>query len=310
MPKLGMNTFFILDERDVWHQAACDAARRHGYAARRVFSGDIDAAAMRDGDVGFIRPHADWRRLPANRDSDDPLMRSRLLMVQDRAQVEVYEDKREQVRRWGHWMPRTAIVDNEDDAYRVVSTADYPLVSKADVGASSVNVRILADARQARAHVAQLFGAGVPVHHGAHCPQTLQRGYAILQQFIPHTVTYRVNALGDARAIFFRYCYPDRPVAQTGNVEPAFELDELCESLLEFADWIFADIGSKWCALDILRDEVQHEWRLLETSLAWPWPSPGRCNEGTIFRSGGKRWIDMFDVMFDQLEAGAWSAVR
>jgi hypothetical protein len=76
------------------------------------------------------------------------------------------------------------------------------------------------------------------------------------------------------------------------------------ESLLEYSDRFFAEAGTKWCALDVLKDG--DGWKVLESSLAWPWPSPGRCNEGTIFRSKNRRWIDMFDVMFDEVEAGAW----
>jgi len=302
-----LKTFYILDERDVWHEAACKAARKHGYAAKRIFSGDIDVGNMLDGDVGFIRPHADWRKLPKNR-NDDLLMRSKLLMIQDRAQVEVYEDKSEQFKRWKKWFPETLLTNSEDEAQWWAESRITPIVSKSNVGASSVNVRILNTHKEAREHIAQLFGKGVKQHHGAHCPETMQHGYAILQEFIPHAVTYRVNAIGDARAVFFRYCYPDRPVAQTGNVEPAFEMTAEVESLLGYADKVFADIGSKWCALDILKDERSNCWRLLETSLAWPWPSPGRCNEGAIFRSGGKKWIDIFDVMFDELERGAWSS--
>ena len=306
-----MKNFFILDEREVWHAAAIAAAQRHGWRGKCIFINDIDTAAMQPGDVGFIRPHADWRRLPANR-RDDAIMRQHLLMIQDRAQVEVYENKSEQFRRWGGWMPVTERFENEDSAQRYAACAQYPLVSKADVGASSVNVRILSTPAEARAHIAQIFGGGVKQQHGASCPDTLQQGYVLLQEFIPHTITYRVNAIGDARAVFFRYCYPNKPVAQTGNVEPAFQMSAELESLLAYADKVFADIGSKWCALDILKDERTPEqpWRLLETSLAWPWPSPGRCNEGAIFRSGGKKWIEMFDVMFDQLEAGAWSAAH
>ena len=59
-----MPNFYCLDERDVWHKAACEAARSHGYAAKRIFSGET---AEGPG-VGFIRPHADWRQLPANRE--------------------------------------------------------------------------------------------------------------------------------------------------------------------------------------------------------------------------------------------------
>jgi hypothetical protein len=299
LSEASLPNFYILDTRDVWHMAACEAATAHGYKARRIFNGsEVDG----DG-LGFIRTHADWRVLPKNR-HDDALMRLKLTMIQDRAQVEVYEDKSEQFRRWGEWMPDTWRFTHKDVALTFLDSATYPLVSKADVGASSVNVRILENKAQAAEHIERLFGEGIKVNHGAACPLTKQKGYALLQRFIPHNVTYRVNAIGDCRAVFFRYCYPDRPVAQTGNVEPAFEMTAEVESLLEYANLVFSAIGSKWCALDILKDG--DEWRLIETSLAWPWPSPGRCNEGAIFGSG-KQWISMFDVMFDEVERGAWA---
>lgn len=301
-----MNNFYILDEREIWHGAACAAATKAGYRAQRIFSGNRDAM---EG-VGFIRPHADWRKLPGNRADYDHMafdgQAQRLTMIQDTAQVYVYENKSAQFHMWGDWMPDTWRFTDKGAAITFLDSAVFPLVSKADVGASSVNVRILKDKFQAQQHVLELFGKGIPVHHGANCPKTMQKGYALLQRFIPHKDTYRVNAIGDARAVFFRHCYPDKPVAQTGNVDPAYEMTDELESLLEYADRFFTHAGTKWCALDILKDG--DEWKLLETSLAWPWPSPGDCNNGAIFRSGGKKWIDMFEVMFDELEAGAWNA--
>jgi glutathione synthase/RimK-type ligase-like ATP-grasp enzyme len=294
--------FYVLDEREIWHRAACAAAEAHGYTARRIFHGsEVDTEGL-----GFIRPHADWRVLPKNK-HDDALMRSKLTMIQDRQQVEVYENKRAQFERWGEWMPDTWVFTDHAAALEFVERADCPLVSKANEGASSVNVRILESREAARDHIELLWGAGITVNHGAggKCPLTKQKGYALLQRFIPHKVTFRVNAIGDCRAVFFRYCYPDRAVAQTGNVDPAFEMTPEVESLLEYANRVFAAIGSKWCALDILKDG--DEWKLLESSLAWPWPSPGRCNEGAIFGSGGKQWIDLFDVMFDEVQRGAFS---
>lgn len=299
--------FYILDEREVWHKAACEAAQRAGYQAKRIFSGHRYDVAFHPGDVGFIRPHADWRQLPENRDDYARMVAAGMTVIQDAQQVAVYENKSFQFEKWGNWMPDTWRFTNAEAAQAFIASADYPLVSKADVGASSVNVRILQNRKQTELHIAQLFGDGVKVHHGANCPQTKQKGYALLQRFIPHTTTWRVNAIGDARAVFKRYCYKDRPVAQTGNVDPTYEMNDELESLLEYADRVFAAIGSKWCALDILKD-VDGSWKLLETSLAWPWPSPGDCDNGTIFRSGGKKWIQMFDVMFDELERGAWTA--
>lgn len=234
-------------------------------------------------------------------------MAERLVMVQDAAQVEVYESKTEQWRRWGRFMPDTWRFTDVDTALAFLNTAPYPLVSKADVGASSVNVRILATRAEAGRHVQEIFTTGVPVSHGAEkAPKTLQRDYVLLQRFIPHKVTWRVNAIGDARAIFMRYCYPDRPVAQTGNVEPVMRLTESNEELLAHANTIFDAIGSEWCALDLLQD-TDGTWKLLETSLAWPWPSPGRCNEGPIFGSS-RKWIEIWDVMFEQAERGVFGS--
>jgi glutathione synthase/RimK-type ligase-like ATP-grasp enzyme len=167
-------------------------------------------------------------------------------------------------------MPATRFFMDEGQAQAFVAAeASYPLVSKADVGASSVNVRILYTRDEAQRHIAKLFGDGIFVHHGANCPQTKQKGYALLQQFIPHTITYRVNIIGNVRAVFFRRNYPDKPVAQTGNTIAAYEMTAELESLLEYADRLAAHIGTKWCALDILKDG--NDWKFLESSLAWPW---------------------------------------
>lgn len=290
--------FFILDERNVWHAAAIEAARKHGYEGTRIKSG----LEVKEPGIGFIRPHADPKALAENRD-DFAFMSGRLTMIQDRAQIEVYEDKGAQYFRWGQWMPDTWRFSTKHEALAFVESATYPLVSKADAGASSTNVRILANRDQGIAHVREIFEKGIVVNHCSGGAKSKQRDYVLLQRFIPHTITWRVNAIGYTRAIFKRYCYPDKPVAQTGNVEPVMDLDDETESLLEFADSFFAHAGTKWCALDILKDGDR--WRLLETSLAWPWPSPGMCNSAPLFGSG-KRWIDLFDVMFDEIEAGVW----
>lgn len=287
--------FWALDPYHRWGKAAVDTARRRGYDATLIRRG---AEATENG-LGFIRLSMEPDELERNR-QDYAVMARRLTMIQDPTQIRLYERKSAQFSEWGEWMPDTWWFENWDAAMGFLAMADYPLVSKADTGASSVNVRILETRKAAEAHLEQVFGAGVKIDRGRR-----QRGYVLLQRFIPHSITYRVNALGDARAVFFRYCYPDRPVAQTGNVEPAFEMTDELESLIDFSDRFFAHAGTKWCAIDVLKDGDQ--WRLLETSEGWPWPSPGRCNEGTIFRSRNRKWIEMFDVMFDEYERGAWS---
>lgn len=293
-----MRKFWILDERNVWHAAAIAAAQRAGCQGKRIARGQEAGEG-----VGFIRPHAKPDVLKRNhRDYDR--MAERCLMVQDEAQVKLYENKSGQFARWGDWMPDTWRFTSKDEALAFIETADYPLVSKADEGASSVNVRILRSAKEARSHIERLFQRGIEVKHCAGGARSVQRGYALLQRFIPHEVTWRVNAIGNGRAVFKRFNYPDIPVAQTGNVKPVMAMTEEIESLLAYADSFFQHAQTKWCALDVLKDG--DSWRILETSLAWPWPSPGECNEAPIFRTSLK-WSAMFDAMFDELASGAWS---
>lgn len=279
----------ILDERKVWWAPIIEAAAKRGIKGRRIFHGEECGEGL-----GFIRPHADPKRLKQNH-RDYEVMASRCDVYQDRAQVELYEDKSGQAALWGDWMPDTWRFNSKEPALALLDDVDYPLVSKADVGASSKNIRILENRDEAIRHVQQLFSQGVPVDHCAGGARSIQKGYALLQRFVPHEFTWRVNAIGNGRALFKRYCYPDKPVAMTGNTDPVMEMDEEVESVLEYADRFFAAAGTRWCAIDVLRDGDQ--WVLLETSLAWPWPGVGKA--APIFRTRFA-WPEMFDCMFDE----------
>jgi len=289
---------YILDERDVWHAALAEAAHEIGLDAVRIRRG----REVKTGGLGFIRPHATPAVLHRNKNEDDSHMRSRLTMIQDAQQVRLYEDKTAQLQAFGDWMPRTQLL-----AAPIIGhwTGAFPVVSKANEGASSVNVRIIRTREELLAHIDQAFGPGIPVQYCDSRGTTgLQKGYVYLQEFIPHDITYRVNIIGSGRAIFKRYCYPDKPVAQTGNVDAVHELDPLMESLLEYADRFAAFAGTKWCALDILRHG--DEWKLLETSLAWPWP-PTRADlaSAPIFRTK-YRWGDLFKCLMGEVLRGEW----
>jgi glutathione synthase/RimK-type ligase-like ATP-grasp enzyme len=291
--------FFILDARDVWWKAAIEAARRHGHTGTRIRVGE---EAVGPG-IGFIRPHADPKVLDINR-ADYLAMAQRVTVIQDYNQVMLYEDKSGQAREWGHWMPVTARFMDRDRALAYIDSVPFNIVSKADEGASSTNVRVFFNKDDARKHVNEVFRKGVKVNCCSGGAVVTQRDYVLLQEFIPHEVTWRVNVIGRHHAVFKRFNYKDRPVAQTGNVEPVMEMSDEIQSLLAFAKSVAESIGTKWCALDILQSP--DGWKLLETSLAWPWPSPGKCNEAPIFGSG-KKWIDLFDVMFEEFDAGVWN---
>ena len=298
-----MKHFYMLDGRSVWWPAASRAALRFGYHVARVVGEEWRERELRNA-VGFVRPDAHPARLRAHQAAYHAMKDAGIRMVQDDAQIDLYEDKRGQTRRWGRFMPETRVFTTMTDAVNFARECDYPIVSKADVGASSVNVRVLRNRLEAARHVQELFGRGVPVRHCSGGATSRQKGYALLQRFVPHEVTWRVNVIGAGRAVFRRFNYKNKPVAQTGNVAAVTAMDETVESLLEFADEVARAIGSRWVALDILQEG--DSWRLLETSLAWPWNE--KDHAGTpIFRTDFT-WGSLWDCMFDQIESGHLAA--
>lgn len=294
--------FYILDERDVWHEALAAAAKKRGFDPQRIRRGE----QVTERGWFFLRPHATPDVLRRNQCDYAVALHRRCKTVQDTDQVMLYEDKVGQFQKWARWMPPTWLFEDRDDA---MLFAQYwtggRVVSKAKEGASSMNVRVLSPT-QLMGHFNEVFGKGVPVKHcDSKGTTSLQQGYALLQEFVPHDVTYRVNVIGRGRAVFKRYNYPDRPVAQTGNVEAMTEPDE---ELLAFADEVAAAIGTKWCALDILKWPNGNGYYLLETSLAWPWPSKEPLASAPIFRTN-YTWGQLFDCLLEEICDGVFDSL-
>jgi hypothetical protein len=308
--------YTILDERGNWHEPSMAAAAARGYDVKRISRGH--EARGRTG-LGFIRPHAIPEILQQNH-LDWWEMAEHLTMVQDFRQIEVYDDKSAQFWLWSQHMPQTWRFDKLEAALafaRAFPIEGRWIVSKADEGASSKNVRILRTRKELLDHIRLAFGKGIEVDHcagggpnGRHS-RGKQKNYVLLQTFIPHDITWRVNAIGRGRAIFKRYNAPGTHLAQTGNVEPAMDLDSaVTQAVLAFANTVFTELNTHWCALDILHDVNSGSIYLLETSVGWPWPSPGTCMEAPFFGniSRPRRWSEMWDLMLDEYEAGTWTA--
>lgn len=287
--------FLVRDPRRSWITPIIETAESRG-----IKTGVIETPEdITPDDIVFMRPHANPRVLPYDQTLYE---KCSTRCIQDWRQVMWYDYKRAQIDAWSHWMPDTWVFSNLEAAMDFAETTDvFPIVSKADVGASSYNVRILYNRQELVEHLKDIWiNGGIRVEHcSSDGAWSMQTDYCILQRFIPHQTTYRVNIVGRENAIFFRHCYPDRPVAQTGNTDPAYELTPELEDLLDFSNRFFAEAETNWCALDVLRDG--DSWKSLETSLCWPWPSPGDCDNATFFPSG-RKWTEMWDLMFDQLE--------
>lgn len=254
-----------LAHNDSWGREVETAALKRGHKATRF------TRQEQVGGEGYL--FARRRQFPPLYEEDElrlgPLWSSRqyLRFVQDRQQWLCYEDKILQYALYREWLPETLVFAAEAAAIEGLNHLTFPLVSKASVGSSSVNVRILSDRAAAEQEIKLAFGQGLPIRRGPF--DTLQLGYLLWQEFIPHSITWRVTAVGGKRHVYKRFCYPDKPVAAPAKVvatEPAPMSDEV-ESLLEFSNRFFAQAGTRWCAIDVLK--APSGWRLLETSLAW-----------------------------------------
>jgi len=299
-----MKNFYVYDEKRypqyapvTWHEALLLEAQSRGYNARRI----RHARQMTDPGYFFARLPMRQPELNDQRAAVREMMRvPGIRSIQDQQQIAFYESKLSQTAAFGKWMPTTHVTTTTDDTLGILDQMTFPFISKSSVGASSKNVRLIETREQAFEEVRLAFKTrGIPTSRGF----KPQRGYLIWQRYIPHEVTYRVNVIGRQFAIFKRFCYGDRPMAQTGNVEPVMELTPHYGSLLQFTEQLAKVVGTKWCAFDIL--ESPDGWKLLETSIGWPWPSPGDCNKGAFFFST-HNWANMFKVLFDEIEAGVW----
>lgn len=301
---MSKKLFWMLDGRDVWHKPCMAVARQRGYEATRITQGHH---AM-DG-IGFIRPHADPNMLDMHKVDYMLMQRNGCRMIQDPAQVELYENKSGQLYRFGEFMPSSWRYGALSNALAALPGLPLPIVSKANEGASSTNIRVIYTRADLEKHIRTIFTKGIPVDHCSGGYISKQRDYVLLQEFIPHEFTWRVNRIGNQYCVFKRYNYSNKPVAQTGNTKPVVELTDEIRSLLHYSQRVTDTIGSKWVALDILHHPT-NGWRLLETSLAWP---VGSFNEakfwhdrlGTLLASG-RDWGQLWEVLFDELEAGAW----
>ena len=285
------------DAYDLWiKQIRRIAHERNNWSFVSLNIGD----GIPTGAFVFFRPTMNEKQLAREKEwIRHHVDREDLCFVTDEAQCLMYEDKCAQAFAFDRFLPDTRVFFDRDAAYSWVEQhCDWPIVSKAAVGASSQYVNII-DKVEALAIVNQAFGDGIPLNHSN---WDRQKGYVLFQRFLPgNDFTWRVNVIGDEVAVFQRFNYPNKAVAQTGNTKPIQSMTDEVAEVIEYAREVAAAIGSKWVALDILRDFGK--LRLIETSLAWPWPGVG---DGAIFFPSGRPWYEMFELMFDQMEKGVF----
>lgn len=289
---------WALDDRGYDHTGIelFQAAGKRGHKATLFTC----AGEVTGGGYVFIRLCQTQPRLHFDREQYSALLGAPgRIMIQDPGQVHAYEDKLAQVAMWRDFMPRTFALFTKQQALALAAMTQYPLVSKSSIGSASHNVRILADQDAAVREIEAVFDKGIKVSLG------VQKGYWLVQEFVPHDVTYRVTAVGTKRHIYQRFNFKDRPVAAPSAVvrTKPLPMGPLAERILEFSNRFFEMANTRWCAIDILPN-TSGGWFLLETALGW---ARGNDESGNAPFYGTKySLLQQHELLLDEIEAGVF----
>lgn len=251
---------------------------------------------MTEGDYAFVRMHLD----PATVDDDRRAvagLEGRVRTIPSARAGRLYDDKVAQSRELVRWMPRTIVATTRDDALAAAETLGLPLMSKAAGGASSRNVRFIRTEAELRHDIGQCFGDGLVGQYGVR-----QQGYVLMQEFCHGNAhDFRVIAVGRERLILRRGNRDDAPMASGANKEmPITWPDAEASEVLAYADSLFAAEDFRFCGVDIVKGP--DGWKIIEFTTSWP-----TKNNAAHTTVSGRNWGAFFDIILDEIEAGAFA---
>lgn len=200
----------------------------------------------------------------------------------------LYDDKIRQARGIGKWLPRTRFLTTYREAEEALSECAFPLVSKANGGAGSSNVRIVTSPDQARAEAdAVFFGAGIPLHDNQ-----IQQHYLLWQDFCPQNENdWRVIVIAHTYGIILkRFNRPELPFASgSGNFEPVTELTTEHRTMLDHTAAFAEEFDFTFVGVDIVRDR-SGAFTILEMTAGWDMKGYTNCR---FFERRGSEWYPM-----------------
>lgn len=251
-------------------------------AGRRVLSaaiarGHTAARNVEDADAVYVRTctFGEWRGRGLKMIAEAHAAGKVSLPTYEQSML--YDDKAAQIPVLQRWLPPTRFITNPAEAWATIDGMRYPFVSKAAVGASSRNVRLVKNRDQAAGEINGAWGPGIPLDKGtAKNPKATQeqRGYLIWQDYIPgNPGDVRVVINGDFAYGLRRYNRPDpdHPFASGSGKRDVIRAlgDPDTEALRAFikADEISKSRGFRWACYDFVFDGGKT--LVLEVSFSW-----------------------------------------
>ena len=214
----------------------------------------------------------------------------------------LYDDKVEQYKTFGNWMPFTVLFENDTDAFKYCREAKFPIVSKTAQGAGASNVRILTNWQDTLVEVCRTFSlGGMPVYQG-----NTQKGYVLWQDYVPNlNHNWRVFIMAKKHAVVTKRWNSPRSnkVDDNGEIK---QIDYLKPELLNYVRKFVDTFDFNWCAVDVV--ETKDGFKVLETSVGFPfwWFEKG----GVIFKYHGywcetsSKATDIWKILLETIKEG------
>jgi len=112
---------------------------------------------------------------------EDLAKKSKIHLIPNRLEGQLYDNKILQYQTFDGWMPKTYYETSYEKAKKLAKTIKYPFVSKASEGAGSSNIRFIQNREQALAEARKAFSDdGIILWI-----KNRQKGYVLWQEYLP-----------------------------------------------------------------------------------------------------------------------------
>lgn len=203
----------------------------------------------------------------------------------------LYDNKLEQQKALGKYMPHAYFVKTEEDAYKVLRNLPMPFVSKTPDGAGSKGCRFIKTSEDAIKDVSRSGGVG--------------KGYLLWQKFCPGNAhDYRCLVIGAERLWMKRYNRDNSPFASgSGRIEH-MEHKNVPPLMRDFVErFVVEQSQGEGCLYDSLMpffgiDLIYDDGKPVMTEVTTSWTLPPYF--GCTFLDGRKGYA-FFDVVVEQM---------